>query len=166
MTDPRYHYRCRLRTPIDGDTVELEVELGFHARLTVRVRLDGIDTPELRGKTIDERRMAQDALALVARWCQTRADRIILRTVRDRRDKFGRLLATLIDQDTGETLQQALIKAKLAVPYDGETARKPWTVAHATLPAGDTTHAPAESRQDGTRAGEGSGQERPDGSAT
>ena len=129
MTDPRYHYRCRLLDVIDGDTVELEVELGFHARLTVRVRLDGIDTPELRGKTSDERRSAQDAQALVAQWCEARADRIILRTVRDGRDKFGRLLATLIDQDTGETVQDSLIAAKLAVPYDGQTARKPWGTA-------------------------------------
>jgi len=127
MTDPRYHYRCRLLDVIDGDTVELEVELGFHARLTVRVRLDGIDTPELKGKTSDERWMAQDAQALVAQWCEARADRIIVRTVRDGRDKFGRLLATLIDQDTGETVQQALIAAGLAVAYDGKTARKPWT---------------------------------------
>lgn len=129
MTDPRYHYRCHLRDVIDGDTVQLEVELGFHARLTVRVRLEGIDTPELRGKTFDERRRAQDAQALVAQWCEARADRIILRTVRDGRDKFGRLLATLIDQDTGETVQDSLIAAKLAVPYDGQTARKPWGTA-------------------------------------
>jgi len=126
MTDPRYHYRCRLLDVIDGDTVELEVELGFHARLTVRVRLEGIDTPELRGKTTDERRGAQDAQALVAQWCEARADRIIVRTVRDGRDKFGRLLATLIDQDTGETLQDSLIAAKLAVPYDGQSKRQPW----------------------------------------
>ena len=126
MTDPRYHYRCRLLDVIDGDTVELEVELGFNARLTVRVRLDGIDTPELKGKTIDERRMAQDALALVARWCEARADRIIVRTFRDSRDKFGRLLATLIDQDTSETVQQALIEAGLARPYDGQSKRQPW----------------------------------------
>ena len=126
MTDPRYHYRCRLLDVIDGDTVELEVELGFHASLTVRVRLEGIDTPELKGKTIDERRMAQDALALVAQWCAARADRIIVRTVRDGRDKFGRLLATLIDQDTGETVQQALIEARLARPYDGQGKRQPW----------------------------------------
>ena len=165
MTDPRYHYRCRLRDVIDGDTVELEVELGFHARLTVRVRLDGIDTPELRGKTFDERCMAHDALALVAQWCEARSDRIILRTVKDDRDKFGRLLATLIDQDTNATVQQALIDAGLARPYDGQGKRQPWTGARATLAAGDD-HAQRQVRQDGTRAGKGSGQERPDGSAT
>ena len=126
MTDPRYHYRCRLLDVIDGDTVELEVELGFHARLTVRVRLDGHDTPELRGKTFDERCTAHDALAMVAQWCAARADRIIVRTVRDGRDKFGRLLATLIDQDSGDTVQQALIEAGLARPYDGQSKRQPW----------------------------------------
>jgi len=165
MTDPRYHYRCRLLDVIDGDTVELEVELGFHARLTVRVRLEGIDTPELRGKTFDERCMAHDAQALVAQWCEARADRIILRTVRDGRDKFGRLLATLIDQDTGETVQQALIAAKLARPYDGQTKRQPWTGARATLTAGDP-HAQGKLRENRGGTEEGSGQERPDGSAT
>ena len=165
MTDPRYHYRCHLRDVIDGDTVELEVELGFHARLTVRVRLEGIDTPELRGKTFDERCMAHDAQALVAQWCEARADRIILRTVRDGRDKFGRLLAALIDQDTGETVQQALIGAGLARPYDGQTKRQPWTGARATLAAGDH-HAQGKLRENRGRAEKGSGQERPDRSAT
>ena len=129
MTDPRYHYRCRLLDVIDGDTVELAVELGFHASLTVRVRLEGIDTPELKGKTSDERWMAQDARELVEQWCEERADRIIVRTVRDGRDKFGRLLATLIDQDTGATVQQALIGAGLARPYDGRGQRQPWGAA-------------------------------------
>jgi len=165
MTDPRYHYRCRLLDVIDGDTVELEVELGFHARLTVRVRLEGIDTPELKGKTHEERRRAQDAQALVAQWCEARADRIILRTVRDGRDKFGRLLATLIDQDSGQTVQQALIDTGLARPYDGQTKRQPWMGARATLAAGGD-NAQRQVRQDGTRAGEGSDQERPDRSAT
>ena len=127
MTDPRYHYRCRLRTPIDGDTVELDVDLGFYVQITTRVRLDGIDTPELKGKTPEERQMAQDALWLVSQWCRERSDRILLHTVKDKRDKFGRLLATLIDQETGETLQQELIAAKLARAYDGKTARQPWT---------------------------------------
>ncbi len=165
MTDPRYHYRCRLLDVIDGDTVELEVELGFHARLTVRVRLEGIDTPELKGKTHEERRRAQDAQALVAQWCEARADRIILRTVRDGRDKFGRLLATLIDQDSGQTVQQALIDTGLARPYDGQTKRQPWMGARATLAAGDP-HAQGKLRENRGGAEEGSDQERPDRSAT
>ena len=165
MTDPRYHYRCRLLDVIYGDSVELEVELGFHARLTVRVRLEGIDTPELKGKTHEERRMALSAKALVAQWCEARADRIILLTVRDGRDKFGRLLATLIDQDSGQTVQQALIDTGLARPYDGQTKRQPWMGARATLAAGDP-HAQGKLRENRGGAEEGSDQERPDRSAT
>ena len=126
MTDPRYHYRCRLLQAIDGDTVDLEIDLGFHARLAVRARLAGVNAPERKAASAYERDLALAATMHVAEWCGPRADRLICKTERDGRDKFGRMLATLIDQETGATVQQSLIAAGLAVPYDGQGARQPW----------------------------------------
>lgn len=166
MTDPRYVYRCSLLDVIDGDTLDLRIELGFHITHRARIRLAGVNTPETRSPYQTERDAALEASQHVASWCAVRAEQLLVKTMKDGRDKFGRLLATLIDQATGETLQDSLLAAGLAVPYDGQTKRKAWGAAHATLPAGDPTHAQGEIRQDGTRAGEGSGQERPDGSAT
>jgi micrococcal nuclease len=124
--DPRYHYRCRLVDVIDGDTVDLEVDLGFHARLLIRARLAGINAPERKARDARERDLALAATMHVADWCEARADRLIVRTDKDGRDKFGRLLATLIDQADGATVQASLMAAGLAVSYDGQTARRPW----------------------------------------
>jgi endonuclease YncB( thermonuclease family) len=55
MTDPRYHYRCRLIHALDGDTVLLEVELGFHLTYEVTTRLAGINAPERRSGSQAER---------------------------------------------------------------------------------------------------------------
>jgi endonuclease YncB( thermonuclease family) len=125
MTDPRYHYRCRLLQAIDGDTVLLEVELGFHLTYEVTTRLAGINAPERRSGSQAEREAGEKAANFVENWCWGRV--LILKTTKDQGDKFGRILATLIDQDTGKTVQEALIAAGLAVAYDGKTARKPWT---------------------------------------
>jgi micrococcal nuclease len=126
MSDPRYHYRCRLLSVVDGDTLDLEIDLGFHMRKTERVRLAGVNTPELRGRSAEERAHAQAAVALVRQWCGDRAQRLLVKTEQDSRDKFGRMLATLLDMNTGEMLQGALMAAGLAVAYDGKTARQPW----------------------------------------
>ena len=126
MTDPRYCYRCELLDVIDGDTLDLQIDLGFYLRYTARIRLAGINTPERRSGSPHERALGLSGTMHVAQWCEARAGRLLVRTVKDGRDKFGRLLGTLIDQDTGETLQDSLIAAKLAVPYDGQSKRQPW----------------------------------------
>ena len=41
-----YEYRCQIMRVVDGDTVDLEVDLGYHVSLSIRGRLLGIDTPE------------------------------------------------------------------------------------------------------------------------
>ncbi len=44
-----YEYRARITRVIDGDTVEAEIDLGFHVSLTVTLRLAGINAPETKG---------------------------------------------------------------------------------------------------------------------
>jgi len=134
MSDPRYCYRCELLDVIDGDTLDLQIDLGFYQCCRARVRLLGINTPKTRSQHVAERDAALSATAHVAQWCAARQKRLLVKTVKDNREKFGRLLGTLIDQDTGETLQDSLITANLAVPYDGQTKRQSWTLARATLP--------------------------------
>jgi len=48
--EPSYTYRAKLLRTIDGDTVDLEIDVGFHLKATVRCRLYGVDTPELADK--------------------------------------------------------------------------------------------------------------------
>lgn len=117
MSDPRDHYRCRLVDVIDVALVDLavcadvEVDLGFGVRLAVRVALPGVQV-----------RTRADALAVsmaVSHWCEARGDRLTVRTAHDTRDTFGRVLGTLVDYATGETLEGILLEAGLVVREDG-----------------------------------------------
>jgi micrococcal nuclease len=64
-----YEYRCRVIDIYDGDTLTLEVDLGFRIATTIRVRLLDVDTPEIRGPERPEGLLAQ---AFVDDWVQER----------------------------------------------------------------------------------------------
>lgn len=65
---PLYHYRCRIARVIDGDTVETVIDVGFHLTATHRVRLLGVDAPELFRGTVEQRAAGQAAKAWVQEW--------------------------------------------------------------------------------------------------
>jgi endonuclease YncB( thermonuclease family) len=126
MTDPRYHYRCHAIGAVDGDTLDLNIDLGFDIRMRMRVRLSGINAPDCRSGSDNERRAGEAAYLFVKQWCWQHIGKLMAHTQKDKADKSGRMLVTLYDLDTGETLQDAMIKAGHAVAYDGQTARMPW----------------------------------------
>lgn len=105
-------YRARCTNVVDGDTVDLVIDLGFHLTATVRVRLLGINTPEMVGKdrekALEAKKFVQDRLLDVGTWS------IKAETKRDP-DSFGRYLATIWYGD--KNLNQELVDAGLAVEY-------------------------------------------------
>ena len=104
-----YEYKARVVRWIDGDTVDLNVDLGFRLTMADRFRLTGIDTPE-RGKAgYDTARQRAERLAPVG-------SDVLVRTFKA--DKYGRWLAT-IWSDVGPTVNSALIEEGLAKPYLG-----------------------------------------------
>jgi micrococcal nuclease len=109
--DNLYQYRATMVSAYDGDTVTLDVDVGFEVRHRIRCRLYGIDTPELRGIERPEGLAARD-------WLRERlpvGTELTLRTIRDRTGKYGRYLAEL--WHNGENINQELIEAGHAVPY-------------------------------------------------
>jgi micrococcal nuclease len=80
-----YHYKARLLKAVDGDTVDLEVDLGFHVHTRMRFRLEAIDTPE-RGQ--------QGYQAATEHLQRLLEDRDICVESR-KTGKYGRWLATL-----------------------------------------------------------------------
>lgn len=115
---------------VDGDTVDLLVDLGFYARMQVRFRLLGIDTPELKGATLA---MGHDAAHVLEQLLLTaveaevesngQADKYGPRwdgRIRVLPDSLGRLHTEWID--VGETL----LRTGYAQPYTGEGARPTW----------------------------------------
>ena len=57
-----YTYAARLVRVVDGDTVDLDIDLGFHITVRERFRLAGIDTPELRDRNTELRAAAYEAM--------------------------------------------------------------------------------------------------------
>ena len=100
---------------IDGDTIEVRARIWLDIDVTTKVRLAGIDAPEIVGACDEEHRRAEVASAFVTTWLSEHAP-ILLRDIR--RDKYGgRVVADVIATD-GDDLGQALVRARLARTVD------------------------------------------------
>ncbi len=64
-----YHYKAKIIKWVDGDTLLLEVDLGFYVKRTERIRLARIDTPEIRSEIAYRRRKARHARAVGKKFC-------------------------------------------------------------------------------------------------
>ena len=123
---------------IDGDTLEVRVHIWLGQDLNTRVRLAGIDAPELHGKCDREKNLARRArdyllARLVPVEAEAGAGEVRLREVRY--GKFaGRVLARVETLD-GTDLGQGLIAAGLARPYDGR-GRASWCAQAGTASSG------------------------------
>ncbi len=100
---------------IDGDTIEVRAQIWLEQEILVKVRLAGIDAPELNAVCEEARRTAQQARDLVVQ--EVGGARVLL--VRIRGDKyFGRVVGH-VTTPKGEDLSSLLLAAGLAVPYSG-----------------------------------------------
>tara|TARA_Y100001938_G_C7912952_1_gene340535 strand:- start:160 stop:552 length:393 start_codon:yes stop_codon:yes gene_type:complete len=122
LSDPRpYVYKCELDRVVDGDTVDVNIKLGFDVVLrNQRVRLAGIDTPESRTRDLEEKKLGLQAKALLTELCY---EGFVLHSLG--RGKYGRILGVLYDHG-GESINQKLIEANLAVEYWGGKKTKVW----------------------------------------
>lgn len=78
---------------VDGDTIDVLLDLGFDVRVKKRVRLTGIDTPECRSSDPDEKRFGKLAKKQMKEWCFEHALSVQIRCKKDKlQDKFGRVL--------------------------------------------------------------------------
>lgn len=113
--------RAKCLRVIDGDTIDVLLDVGFHAYRRERLRLNGIDTPELRSKSPRERQRANTAKDVVRQL--TRPEGVVtewpLLVVAHKDDAFGRLVADvwLYSGDKRIHLNAELLKRGLAVPY-------------------------------------------------
>ncbi|MEW1565845.1 thermonuclease family protein [Streptomyces sp. NPDC093509] len=106
-----YEYAARLVKVVDGDTVDLDVDLGFDIHTRQRIRLLGINCPE-HGSIAGD-----DATAFTKQWLTEHGPDLTLRTVKDRKEKYGRLLGTIVAST--RILNSDLVTEGHAVDYDG-----------------------------------------------
>ena len=91
MIDNLFYYKGLITKVYDGDTVTVTFDLGMRVkREGLKVRLFGINAPELRGKTLIEARESRDFLR-----SKVLNKDVIIQTVRDKKGKYGRYLANI-----------------------------------------------------------------------
>jgi len=114
-----YEYKCKLVKVVDGDTVDVDIDLGFGVWMqNQRIRMYGIDTPESRTSDPIEKVYGKAASAFLTKW--TNAGELSLKTFKDGKGKYGRILGEL--WYGGEhNINQLLVENHHAVRYYGQS---------------------------------------------
>jgi micrococcal nuclease len=115
-----YEYNCEVKRIVDGDTVDVVIDLGFDIHYSSRVRLYGIDTPESRTRNKDEK-----VRGLMSKKYLTDAlskGQVVIKTHKDKKGKFGRVLGEMYVAEKNINLM--MVDDHLAVKYKGQNKKE------------------------------------------
>ena len=124
-----YNFRVvKVNKVVDGDTIDVTIDLGFDLYKKERVRIAGVDTPEKRTRDLEEKALGLDATY----WMKKQLDdtikgdeELIIRTeLKGGTGKYGRLLGWLYVGDSTLSLNEQMITEGYAWSYDGGTKQK------------------------------------------
>ena len=124
-----YNFRVtKINRVVDGDTIDVTIDLGFDLYKKERVRIAGVDTPEKRTRDLEEKALGIDA----TNWLKGKLeqaikgdDELTIRTeLKGGMGKYGRLLGWLYVGDDNVSLNEQMIGEGYAWPYDGGTKKK------------------------------------------
>ena len=118
----------KINRVVDGDTIDVTIDLGFDLYKKERVRIAGVDTPEKRTRDKEEKALGLDATA----WMKEKLegaikgdDELTIRTeLKGGVGKYGRLLGWLYIGDDEFSLNEQMITEGYAWAYDGGTKQK------------------------------------------
>jgi len=118
-----YEYRCNVVKIIDGDTVDVDIDLGFGVWMRKqRIRMYGIDTPESRTRDLEEKKYGLAAKDFLTGMLDDEGG-IVLRTHKDGKGKFGRILGELwrTTNYADQSINEYMIEKHHAVRYMGQS---------------------------------------------
>jgi endonuclease YncB( thermonuclease family) len=133
MTPPSrkscYNFRViEINRVLDGDTIDVTIDLGFDLYKKERVRVAGVDTPEKRTKDLEEKALGYDATKWLTDKLESAIsgnDDLVIRTeLVGGVGKYGRLLGWLYIGDSDLSLNEQMIAEGYAWAYDGGTKQK------------------------------------------
>lgn len=118
-----YEYNCKIRRVVDGDTVDVDIDLGFGVvYANQRIRLYGIDTPESRTRDPYEKFFGKMAAQFLS---EKLGEECVIRTRKDGKGKYGRILGQFLVYDdvtdSQMTVNEIMIRDHLAVRYHGQS---------------------------------------------
>ena len=133
MTPPSrkscYNFRVtEINRVVDGDTIDVTIDLGFDLYKKERVRVAGVDTPEKRTRDLEEKALGIDATNWLKQKLEDTIDGEYELTIRTELKggvgKYGRLLGWLYIGDEELSLNEKMITEGYAWEYDGGTKKK------------------------------------------
>jgi len=122
-----YEYKARVLRIVDGDTVDLDIDLGCSVHVHERCRLYGINAPETHGVKKDSEEYKRGMAATEFLRNMIEGKEVLIRTHKDRKGKYGRYLVEIweyAETDEGlapirPSVNAEMVEAGHAVPYFG-----------------------------------------------
>ena len=118
-----YHVK-KVHKVVDGDTIDVDIDLGFSVSFFSRVRLAGIDTPESRTTDAKEKALGLEVKEKIKKELAAAKDVVIKTEKPDSSEKYGRILGWVFLDGSGVSLNQKLINEGYAWTYGGGTKIK------------------------------------------
>jgi micrococcal nuclease len=122
-----YHVK-KVTNVVDGDTIDVEIDLGFDISFSSRVRLAGIDTPESRTTNKAEKVLGLEAKEYVKSKVKEAKDVVIKTEKMDSSEKYGRILGWLFLDGSKVSVNEQMIADGYAWGYLGDTKVKDFDV--------------------------------------
>ena len=120
-----YEYRVKkVLKVVDGDTIDVDIDLGFNISYYQRVRLAGIDTPESRTTDKKEKELGLEVKDKLKKAIDAATSVVIKTEKPDSSEKYGRILGWVFLDDNKVSINQTLIDEGYAWGYMGETKVK------------------------------------------
>ena len=120
-----YEYSCKIVRVVDGDTVDVDIDLGFGVWMhKERIRLHGIDTPESRTRDLEEKKFGLLAKKQVEHFLPEGSIQTLI-TVKDKAGKFGRILGKFKIEE-----QRSKIIADDQFNFTATTTINEWMIRH------------------------------------
>jgi len=118
-----FEYKCKLLRVVDGDTIDVDIDLGFGVWLRKqRIRMYGIDSPESRTRDKEEKKYGLASKNFLKGMCDDK-EGLIIKTKKDGKGKFGRILGEMwrTTNYADKSINQYCIDKHHAVAYFGQS---------------------------------------------
>jgi micrococcal nuclease len=118
------YYVRKVENIVDGDTIDVLIDLGFDILFQSRVRLAGIDTPESRTKDLKEKALGLESKEYLKKYLKDAKSVVIKTEKMDSSEKYGRILGWVYVNGETESLNDKMINDGYAWGYMGDTKVK------------------------------------------
>lgn len=118
------YYVRKVENVVDGDTIDVLIDLGFDILFASRVRLAGIDTPESRTKDLSEKALGLEAKEYLKKHLKDAKSVVIKTEKMDSSEKYGRILGWVYVDGNTVSLNDTMIEDGYAWGYLGDTKVK------------------------------------------